>query len=135
MHLFIHCPKNVRMSCSCHLFLLKTMSIKYIFLVDIWKRNRKYYAKSFSQPLLNTFVQYFYKKSCILLEVLKDAHNKDIFEIFERYTFDSFCGTLLWFFFCCYKIKILFYSAESIIGIDYDLQLNPKVKLVECISE
>ncbi|CAG9770374.1 unnamed protein product [Ceutorhynchus assimilis] len=82
---------------------------------DIWKGRRRYFAKSFSQPLLNTFVHFFYKKSVILLDILKDAGDRDVFEIFERYTFDSFC--------------------ESIIGFDYDLQVNPKINLVECISE
>ncbi|XP_050305406.1 cytochrome P450 4C1-like [Anthonomus grandis grandis] len=84
--------------------------------VDLWKKNRKYHARSFSQPVLNTFVQFFYKKSQILVDtVLRDAHKRDTFEIFETYTFDSFC--------------------ESIIGFDYDLQVNPKCNLVECVGE
>lgn len=82
---------------------------------DIWKKQRKHYSKSFSQPILNSFVQYFYKKSICLLEKLKDAHNRDIFNIFEAYTIDSFC--------------------ESIIGIDLNLQTNPKIKIAELIED
>ncbi|XP_060532911.1 cytochrome P450 4C1-like [Cylas formicarius] len=83
--------------------------------VDLWKKNRKFCSKSFSQPILNNFVEYFYRKSCTLLEVLRDSDDKDKFEVFERYTFDSFC--------------------ESIIGLDYNLQVKPKVRLVEWIGE
>ncbi|XP_030755167.1 cytochrome P450 4C1-like [Sitophilus oryzae] len=83
--------------------------------VDLWKKHRKFCSRSFSQPVLNSFVRFFYNNSVTLNEVLKDAHNKDTFEIFERYTFETFC--------------------ESVVGYEYKAQLNHNLKLVESLEE
>ncbi|XP_030755215.1 cytochrome P450 4C1-like [Sitophilus oryzae] len=60
----------------------------------LWKPRRKFLAKNFSQPILNSYVQIFYRNSETLIEKLKDVQNKNLFETFVCYAYDSFCETM-----------------------------------------
>ncbi|KAF7275088.1 hypothetical protein GWI33_012196 [Rhynchophorus ferrugineus] len=80
-----------------------------------WKLQRKFFSKSFSQPILNSFVEVFYKKTSSLLNIIKEAEEVDVFDVFEQYTIDAFC--------------------ETIIGLDYDMQNNPQIKIAEWLGD
>ncbi|XP_018563755.1 cytochrome P450 4C1-like [Anoplophora glabripennis] len=62
---------------------------------DQWKRNRKIYSRSFSQPILNSFVDVFYDKACILVEILKKSHERDVYDVFCRLSLDNFCANVM----------------------------------------
>ncbi|XP_030755191.1 cytochrome P450 4C1-like isoform X2 [Sitophilus oryzae] len=78
--------------------------------VNIWKGRRKFISKSFSQPILNSFVQYFNENSNVLVKVLRNF-NHDLYSVFGRYTFDTF--------------------TEAIVGRNYHLQTDLNNKLLE----
>ncbi|XP_030753067.1 cytochrome P450 4C1 isoform X3 [Sitophilus oryzae] len=77
---------------------------------DAWRVRRKFFSKSFSQPILNSYVHYFYSNSNVLLDVFRNGYD-DLFNVFRRYSFDSFC--------------------EIIVGKNYNLQTETSNKLLE----
>ncbi|XP_030754986.1 cytochrome P450 4C1-like [Sitophilus oryzae] len=80
----------------------------------LWKPRRKHFSKSFSQPTLNSYVPFFYKNSVTLMEKLKNMQNKDLFETFVSFTFNSFC--------------------EIITNKDYNIQTEEGPKVVEWLN-
>nr|WCC58117.1 cytochrome P450 [Pharsalia antennata] len=62
---------------------------------DCWKKNRKIFSKSFSQPILNGFVDVFYEKACTLVEMLKNSRERDLYDIFCKLSLDNFCANIM----------------------------------------
>ncbi|XP_030752351.1 cytochrome P450 4c3-like isoform X2 [Sitophilus oryzae] len=81
-----------------------------VYKADEWKVRRKFFSKSFNQPILNSYVHYFYKNSNVLVDVLHNDY-EDLFSVFGRYTFDTFC--------------------DIIVGKSYNLQTDPSNRLID----
>ncbi|CAH0561171.1 unnamed protein product [Brassicogethes aeneus] len=84
--------------------------------VEQWKKNRKIFAKAFTQNILDRNVTIFSEKSDILLHVLKQKNDEaNLFNIFENFAMDSFL--------------------ETTIGVDFNIQLKKHTKYFEMIHQ
>ncbi|XP_030755100.1 probable cytochrome P450 4d20 [Sitophilus oryzae] len=81
-----------------------------VYKAEDWKVRRKFFSKSFNQPLLNSYVHYFYRNSNVLVDVLHNDY-EDLFSVFGHYTFDTFC--------------------DIYVGKSYNLQTDPNNRLIE----
>ncbi|XP_049825666.1 probable cytochrome P450 4d14 [Aethina tumida] len=70
-----------------------------LLMTDVtqWKKNRKMISKGFNQVILDSFVDVFYEKSCILIDILRkfNIDGDNMFHLFERYTLETFCEATL----------------------------------------
>ncbi|NP_001352339.1 cytochrome P450 4C1-like [Aethina tumida] len=62
---------------------------------DPWRVNRKLISRSFKQGILDSFVTTFYKKSCLLNDILRRDAYKNIYYLLEEFTLDVFSEATL----------------------------------------